>query len=45
MNAHLIMAIAGFGGAILAVFVLMVVASGWRPGGSNGGTDVSQWWR
>ena len=43
MNASLIIALAGFGGVILAVFGLMLVANGWRPGGSNGGTDVSRW--
>ncbi len=43
MNASLILALIGFGGVIVAVIVLMLVASGWRPGGSNGGTDVSRW--
>ena len=43
MNASLIIALAGFGGVILAAVGLMLFASGWRPGGSNEGTDVSSW--
>ncbi len=43
MNVHLIMALGGFGGVILVVFLLMLIISQRRPDGSNGGTDVSSW--
>jgi len=43
MNTSLILALAGFGGVILAAAGLMLFLSGRRPGGSNGGTDVSSW--
>ncbi len=43
MNTSLILALAGFGGVILAGAGLMLFFSGRGPGGSNGGTDVSSW--
>jgi len=43
MNVSLIIALAGFGGVIVAAVGLMLFASRLRSGGSNGGTDISSW--
>lgn len=43
MNAHLILALAGFAGTIIVACLIMMLASGRRRPGTNGGTDISQW--